>query len=110
MTWWIIFCIVSLLTNVVFGLYIRFLVSKVSFVRDSKEDLIGELERFGAHVKGLHDNRLFYGDPIFLNLMQHGKQLRDYLDRYKEVYDVLEQNYELEEEDDIEEEVFSYER
>lgn len=109
MTWWIVISIVSIIINLLLILYARLLVSKIAFVKNNKQDLLNELGLFTDHVKRIHEHRLFYGDPIFLNLVKHGKDLQEYLASYEQLYDLLEDDYEPEEDYDLEEEIFSYE-
>ena len=44
---------------------------------------------FTAHVKGIHDLEMFYGDQTLSGLMEHGKQILDRLENL----DLLEEEY-----------------
>ncbi len=106
---WIITTFIFLLIIIILSLYIRYLLSQLRFVAENKLDLIEALRTFCPHIKVLHENRLFYGDPMFVKLMKHGNTLIEYLASYQEVYMMLEGEYEY---DDLEEEeeIYSYEK
>ena len=91
-------------------MYIRYLLSQLRFVAENKLDLIESLRTFCQHIKVLHENRLFYGDPMFIKLMKHGNTLIEYLASYREVYMMLEGEYEYDDLEEEEEEIYSYEK
>ena len=76
---------------------------------ENKVDLLNALEGFSGHIKVLHENRLFFGDPMFLSLMKHGNKLISYLKSYEEVYSMLEDDYEYDESEE-EDAIYSYEK
>ena len=79
----------------------------MSTLAQEKHELVINLRAFESHVKNLHKNRVFYGDPLFINLMKHANDLIDYLQEYEEVYDMFES------EEDLgfqEEEIYSYDK
>jgi len=106
---WIILTCVLALALIVMCFYVRFLLFQLSFLVENKKDLIEAIDDFCSHIRVLHNNRLFYGDPLFIKLMKHGNKLTEYLKTYGEIYDMLDDEYEYDTIDD-EEELYSYEK
>ena len=98
---WIITTFIFFLITIILSLYIRYLLSQLTFVAENKLDC--------KHIKVLHENRLFYGDPMFVKLMKHGNTLIEYLASYEEVYMMLEGEYEYDGPEE-EDELYSYEK
>ena len=106
---WIITTFIFFLITIILSLYIRHLLSHLTFVAENKLDLMKALQAFCKHIKVLHENRLFYGDPMFVKLMKHGNTLIEYLASYEEVYMMLEGEYEYDGPEE-EDELYSYEK
>jgi hypothetical protein len=106
---WIITTCIFFLLIIILSLYIRFLLSQLRFLVENKIDLLNALQDFCSHIKVLHENRLFFGDPMFIRLMKHGNKLISYLKSYEEVYGMLEEDYEYDESEE-EDEIYSYEK
>tara|TARA_Y100000114_G_C11752584_1_gene325164 strand:- start:901 stop:1203 length:303 start_codon:yes stop_codon:yes gene_type:complete len=82
-----IFLILSVIVNIVFIFYIRWLI-KVLLTRD--EDIININERLQAylsHVKSINDLEVFYGDETLGGLLRHGTDLVEYMSKI----DIIEQ-------------------
>ena len=89
---WVISAVVLTFIIVILAFYIRFLISRINIIFDNKQDLINKIEEFNSHIGALHQNRLFYGDPMFLNLVKHGNELVKYLKEYQKFYELLEED------------------
>jgi len=73
------FLILSVIVNIVFFFYSRWLI-KILLTRD--EDIIAiknRLEMYLGHVKSIHDLDIFYGDETLSSLLEHGKDLVEYM-------------------------------
>ena len=82
-----IFLIFSVIVNIVFIFYIRWLI-KVLLTRD--EDIININERLQAylsHIKSINDLEVFYGDETLGGLLRHGTDLVEYMSKI----DIIEQ-------------------
>ena len=82
-----IFLILSVIVNIVFIFYIRWLI-KVLLTRD--EDIININERLQAylsHIKSINDLEVFYGDETLGGLLRHGTDLVEYMSKI----DIIEQ-------------------
>ena len=82
-----IFLILSVIVNIVFIFYIRWLI-KILLTRD--EDIININERLQAylsHIKSINDLEVFYGDETLGGLLRHGTDLVEYMSKI----DIIEQ-------------------
>ncbi len=85
-----IFLICSVVLNVFFIFYVRYLIKKLFFVADNKLELLERIEGFTEHVAGLKEHQLFYGDQFLEQLWFHGSDLSSYLKEYSDIYDLIE--------------------
>jgi hypothetical protein len=94
-----IFLICSVVLNVFFIFYVRYLIKKLFFVADNKLELLERIETFTEHVAGLKEHQLFYGDQFLEQLWFHSSDLSSYLKEYSDIYDLIEdEEYEEDEE------------
>jgi hypothetical protein len=85
-------------------LYIRYLLNELLFVSDNIEDLKSTLEHFKNHLEGLYEMELYYGDETMKSLLDHSKSVRDFIERFNDIYSLTEEEetgeeFENEEED-----------
>ena len=79
----------SVILNVVLFLYIRWFLKGYASLTSDIQIINEMIFEFTAHVKGIHDLEMFYGDQTLSGLMEHGKQI---LDRLEDL-DLLEEEY-----------------
>tara|TARA_R110000824_G_scaffold384619_1_gene578686 strand:+ start:472 stop:765 length:294 start_codon:yes stop_codon:yes gene_type:complete len=83
--------ICSVILNVFFLFYIRYLIKKIFYITDNKLELLERIETFTEHVAGLKEHHLFYGDQFLEQLYSHGKDLSSYLKEYSDIYELIEE-------------------
>jgi hypothetical protein len=79
----------SIILNVILFMYIRWFLKGYANLTNDIQTINQMIFEFTAHVKGIHDLEMFYGDQTLAGLMEHGKQI---LDRLEDL-DLLEEEY-----------------
>tara|TARA_B100001094_G_C18095347_1_gene752713 strand:+ start:950 stop:1255 length:306 start_codon:yes stop_codon:yes gene_type:complete len=67
--------ILSILINLVFLFYSRWLIQIVKAKEDDMESLSSIINQYVGHVKSIHDMEMFYGDQTLSALIEHGKAI-----------------------------------
>jgi hypothetical protein len=75
------------------------LVFRLNFVSNNLIELYGRLNEFDQHIKFIYELEMYYGDETLKNLIRHSRDLRNYMIKYKEVMELLEEQEEIIEED-----------
>ena len=75
------------------------LVFRLNFVSNNLVELYGRLSEFDQHIKFIYELEMYYGDETLKNLIRHSRDLRNYMTKYKEVMELLEEQEEIIEED-----------
>tara|TARA_S200000501_G_scaffold378810_1_gene443883 strand:+ start:6117 stop:6425 length:309 start_codon:yes stop_codon:yes gene_type:complete len=74
---WFTLFIISSLLNILLFLYVRWLLKTITAINQDIETLTSMLSEFSAHVKGLYELEMFYGDETLRSLLDHSKRLVD---------------------------------
>jgi Ran GTPase-activating protein (RanGAP) involved in mRNA processing and transport len=74
----------------------------LNFVSNNLIELYGRLDQFDQHINFIYELELYYGDDTIKNLIRHSRDIRNYMKKYKEVMDLLEEQQTIDEEDDDE--------
>ncbi len=90
MTVLVIICLVSVPLNVLFVWYIRKMLQKLLFISDNMSDLLRTLSAFSSHLEQLHEMEMYYGDETLAHLIRHSKAVVKYVEEYKSIYALLE--------------------
>ena len=69
------FLVLSVLANVVFVLYSRWLIKILKAKEDDVNELADKIAEYVGHVKSIHEMEMFYGDQTLKNLIDHGTSL-----------------------------------
>jgi len=91
----------SIAFNVFFIWYIRNLLSQLYFVANNMSDLVDETISFRDHLSSVYELETFYGDETLAGLLVHTGQYSETLSDFEEIYALLDE--EDEEEQEIEE-------
>jgi len=91
----------SIAFNVFFIWYIRNLLSQLYFVANNMSDLVDETISFRDHLSSVYELETFYGDETLAGLLAHVGQYSETLSDFEEIYALLDE--EDEEEQEIEE-------
>ena len=94
---------VSVAINILLGWYMFKLLRRFLFLSDNFDELFEQIDGYTVHIENVHSLETFYGEPVLQNLMRHSKQVVEYVDDFRNMFDdtkdVLEL-YEDEETDD----------
>ncbi len=87
---------VSVCANIILVMYFRKVVQQVYNAAEEASSIFIRLETFQEHLTSVYEMPTFYGDDTLSSLLQHVKDLTEFLVKYDEVYsftqpDLLEQ-------------------
>lgn len=99
MTILITLLILFIISTAVLGWFCFKLVFRLNFVSNNLVELYGRLSEFDQHIKFIYELEMYYGDETLKNLIRHSRDLRNYMTKYKEVMELLEEQEEIIEED-----------
>ena len=68
---------------------------------DNLDDLFGQLDGYALHIENVHSLETFYGEPVLQNLMNHSKDVVQYVDDFRNSFDDTKDVIEFEEEQEI---------
>ena len=74
------------------------LVFRLNFVSNNLIELYERLDEFDKHINFIYELEMYYGDETLKNLIRHSKDLRNYMKKYKDVMELLEDEQIIEEE------------
>ena len=96
-----ILLLLSLIINTVVIWYIYKLLKRFLFLSDNLDDLFGELDGYTMHIENVHSLETSYGEPVLQNLMNHSKDVVQYVDDFRNSFDDTKDVIEFEEEQEI---------
>ena len=71
---------ISVVLNIFFFFYLRWLLKNFTFLSENIQNLLETVETFSNHLGAVHELEMFYGDETIQNLIQHTRYLKDYFD------------------------------
>ena len=77
------------------------ILKRFLFLSDNLDDLFGELDGYTMHIENVHSLETFYGEPVLQNLMNHSKDVVQYVDDFRNSFDDTKDVIEFEEEQEI---------
>ena len=80
-----LFLLLFLTTTVLLGWFCYKVVSKLMFVSDNLTELYQRLEEFDQHINFIYELEMYYGDETLKNLIRHSRDLRNYMNSYKNI-------------------------
>ena len=99
MTILILLLILFVTSTALLGWFCYKLVFRLNFVSNNLIELYGRLSEFDQHIKFIYELEMYYGDETLKNLIRHSRDLRNYMTKYKEVMELLEDQEQIIEED-----------
>ena len=99
MTILVLLSILLATSTALLGWFCYKLVFRLNFVSNNLIELYGRLSEFDQHIKFIYELEMYYGDETLKNLIRHSRDLRNYMTKYKEVMELLEEQEEIIEED-----------
>ena len=82
----IIILILSVAANVLFFVYIRWLLRKLAFLSENIGDMLASMTTFSKHLDAVHELETYYGDTTLGALMTHSKRIVEEIEVYKDIY------------------------
>ena len=70
-----IFLILSVLLNIIFVFYCRWLIKILKAREEDVNDIADNIAEYIGHVKAVHEMEMFYGDQTLQGLISHGTDL-----------------------------------
>jgi hypothetical protein len=88
----------SVAANILAVWYIRRVLARLSYVNENIGDLSALIGSYQKHLTGIFSLEQYYGDQDMKFLLDHTRSLKDILNEYSEVSNLLEEPQEIEEE------------
>jgi len=92
MIWIIILLILSLGLNGLLLWYIRQTLRKLLFASENFGLLKDSIDSFKSHLEGIYELEMFYGDDTLGGLISHSKDLVEDMQRFEEIYTLMEED------------------
>ena len=89
MTELIIILAISIVLNVFFAFYLRWLLKNFTFLSENTHNLLETAETFSNHLSAVYELETFYGDETLQNLLMHARQAVDEIKVYKDIYTII---------------------
>ena len=93
---------ISIAINLLLGWYTYKLIRDMVELTDEFENMRVKLIEFSAHLKGVNDMETFYGDPTLTALLNHMKDVGEYIESYTKMMVLYEDVPDDEEEREVE--------
>lgn len=86
--------IVSVIVNIVFILYSRWLIGILKAREEDVGNLAEHVAEYVGHVKAIHEMEMFYGDQTLQGLIEHGTNLVEKIDEFDFILNETEEDEE----------------
>tara|TARA_R110002020_G_scaffold314075_5_gene529369 strand:+ start:145 stop:459 length:315 start_codon:yes stop_codon:yes gene_type:complete len=90
-----IILILSVFLNIALLWYIREVLTKLWFLADNTDELQHRLKLFAEHVTSVYELEMYYGDTTLEALLEHSKEISEYIKEYEEIYSLVHKEEEL---------------
>lgn len=91
----------SIAINALLGWYMVRLLKRFLFLSDNLDDLFERIDGYTLHIENVHGLETFYGEPVLQNLMNHSKDIAEYVDDFRNIFDDTKDTLELDEDEGI---------
>ena len=91
---------ISVLINALLGWYMFRLLKRFLFLSDNLDDLFDQIDGYTMHIENVHSLETFYGEPVLQNLMNHSKNVVEYIDDFRNSFDDTKDVLEMEEDEE----------
>ena len=99
-----IILLLSITLNVLMVWYITNILKKLLFVSENIGELLNIIEEYSTHLNNVHEMEMFYGEPVLQSLIQHSKFVTEYTKKYRDIYELTEDDSPQDGEEEFEEE------
>lgn len=77
---WLTISIISIFINIIFLLYIRWLLKGVATINEDISNVQILINDFSEHLNSVNEMEMFYGDETLGYLMEHSRKLKETLE------------------------------
>ena len=77
---WLTISIISIFINIIFLLYIRWLLKGVANINEDISNVQILINDFSEHLNSVNEMEMFYGDETLGYLMEHSRKLKETLE------------------------------
>ena len=91
----------SIAINILLCWYMIRLLKRFLFLSDNLDDLFDQIDGYTMHIENVHSLETFYGEPVLQNLMNHSKEVVEYVDDFRNIFDDTKETLELDEDEEI---------
>tara|TARA_Y100000592_G_C5346536_1_gene256795 strand:+ start:272 stop:556 length:285 start_codon:yes stop_codon:yes gene_type:complete len=77
-----LFLVISVIVNIVFIMYSRWLIKILKTREDDVNELADDVAKYVGHIKGVHEMEMFYGDQTLQSLIEHGTQMIEKIESF----------------------------
>ena len=91
----------SITINILLGWYMIRLLKRFLFLSDNLDDLFDQIDGYTMHIENVHSLETFYGEPVLQNLMNHSREVVEYVDDFRNIFDDTKDTLELDEDEEI---------
>lgn len=78
--------LLSLAVNITLVFYIKDLLKKFYYASESASEIFSRFDAYREHLKVIFQQELFYGDKDLKEVIEHTKDLIEFLKKYQGVY------------------------
>ena len=72
--------------NVILFWYMRKALSRFYVASEEATEIFSRLDAYGEHIQSVYEMPTFYGDETLQGLMNHSKEITDFLKKYENIY------------------------
>ena len=76
----------SISVNIILFWYMRKALSRFYVASEEATEIFIKLDAYGEHLQSVYDMPAFYGDDTIQGLLEHSKEITDFLKKYENVY------------------------
>jgi len=78
--------IASVSANIISFWYMRKVLSRFYVASEEASEIFSRLDAYGEHLQSVYDMPTFYGDETLQSLLDHNKEIINFLKKYEDVY------------------------
>ena len=76
----------SIGVNIIFFWYMRKALSRFYVASEEASEIFSRLDAYGEHIQSVYEMPTFYGDDTLQSLLNHSKEMIEFIKKYEAVY------------------------
>jgi len=77
---------ISIGANIILLWYMRKALSKFFVASEEASEIFSRLDAYSEHLQSVYDTPTFYGDDTLQSLLNHSKEMVEFIKKYEAVY------------------------